>query len=56
MNCTKVRFTKWTHALARATFDEQLYRDKRKVYWHVECQAYHTSREKVKVDVPLLER
>ena len=54
--CSKLQFRKWSHALAQATLDEQLYGDKRKAYFCMECEAYHTSRERVKLDVSLLYR
>lgn len=54
--CSKRRFPKWSHALAWATMDEKIYKDKRKAYFCRWCQSYHVSRERIKTDVPLLER
>jgi len=55
-NCKKVRFLRYYDAIEQATFDEQQWGDKRKVYYCWNCKAFHTSREKVNGDVPLLER
>ena len=56
MSCSKMRFPKWSQAIAWATTDEQIHGDKRKVYWCRACEGYHTSRERVRVEVPLAER
>ena len=55
-NCTKMRFRRYWDGVEQATHDEMIHEDKRKVYYCWNCKAYHTSREKVKVHAPLLDR
>ncbi len=54
--CSKLRIKRFSVAAEQATHDEMMHGDKRKVYYHWQCQSWHTSREKVKKDVGLLER
>ena len=54
--CSKLRFKRYSDAVEQAFGDESLYLDNRKVYFCWRCNAYHTSRETVKVDIGLLER
>lgn len=56
-NCSKKIFYHKMDAYIQATVDEKLFGDKRKVYWcWRSCNAWHTAREKVNGDAPLLER
>ena len=54
--CEKRRYKQWSQAAIQAFTDQIEYDDKRKVYYCYRCACWHTSRERVKVDVPLLER
>jgi len=54
--CEKKRFRYWYDAMCQATYDEETYGDKRKVYFCWLCNKWHTSRERMKVDIGILER
>jgi len=51
-----MRFKWHLEAAMKAFDDEAEYGDKRKVYYCFRCASWHTATERVKVDVPLLER
>ncbi len=55
-SCCKKIFGSDIEAVIQATHDEEQYGDKRKVYYHHPCAGWHTSREKVHVNVPILKR
>jgi hypothetical protein len=54
--CEKKRFKYYSHACEQAFNDEFAYEGKRKVYYCWDCASWHTSTERVKINVPLLER
>ena len=54
--CEKIRYNCYSAAAERAFADERYFGDKRKVYYCWRCVAFHTARERMKGDVPLLER
>ena len=54
--CEKSRYRRYDAALEQAFMDERQYHDYRKVYYCWDCASWHTSRERVNTNVPLLER